>query len=395
MKVKFSSAVILTGMLFTAAPLAAQMQAPAVRVEPVIEVQETGTKKYIGKLSAIHDVALPARVSGKLLKCLFKEGDFVKKGDLLMQLEDTTYVAAQKAAQAQLMQAEAQIKQAEAQIKQAEATLAYAEKNFKRESFLTDVNAQKEYDAAQRDYNTATASKAAAEAALASAVASKAAAEAALLDADNNLSYTKIYADFPGKIGKAAYSVGNYVTPNSGSLAQLVQFDPVYVRFAISEPDFMSAFGSTENLKKNGVVRIRMANRELYPETAAVTIVDNKIDERTGTITIWATMDNKNLVLTPGAIVDVLLSKADSVKKPAVPISAIITEKDGQFVWVLDEKTNIVAKQPVAAGEIVGSRQIVSGVTAGQTVVSDGMHKIIQVPGVPAAVRPVRKAAEN
>ncbi len=393
MKVKFTSAMILAGVLFTAVSLSAQ-QAPAVNVDTVTEAMETGTKKYIGKLTAIQDVALPARVSGKLLNCYFKEGGFVKKGDLLMQLEDTTYIAAQKAAQAQLMQAEAQMKQAEAQMKQAEATLIYAEKNFKREKSLTDVNAQKEFDAAQRDYNTATANKAAAAASMAAATASKAAAEAALLDANNNLSYTKIYADFPGKIGKATYSVGNYVTPSSGSLAQLVQFDPIYVRFAISEPDFMSAFGDTNNLKKDGVVRIRMANRELYPLTAKITIVDNKIDDRTGTITLWATMDNKDLVLTPGAIVDVLLSRASAVKKPAVPVSAIQTAKDGQFVWVLDEKTNIVSKQPVVAGEIIGSRQIVSGVTPGQVVVTDGMHKIIQMPGVPAAVSPVRKTAE-
>ncbi len=379
MKVKFTSAMILAGVLFTGAALSAQNAppAPAVNVDSVVEVMETGTKKYIGKLEAVQDVALPARISGKLLNCYFKEGDFVKKGDLLMQLEDTTYVAAQKAAQAQLMQAEAQ-------IKQAEATLTYAKRNFERETALTDVSSEKEFDAARRDYGTAEAAKTAAEAA-------KAAAEAALLDANNNLSYTKIYADFPGKIGKAAYSVGNYVTPNSGSLARLIQFDPIYVRFSISEPDFMSAFGSTANLKKDGVVRIRLANRELYHETAKITIADNKLDERTGTITLWATMDNKDLILTPGAIVDVLFSKADTVKKPAVPISAIQTAKDGQFVWVLDEKTNIVSKQPVTAGEIVGPHQIVSGVTAGQLVVTDGMHKIIQMPGVPAMVKPVRK----
>ena len=412
---------LLAAAVLAAVPAFAQqkMQAPAVTVAPAVEADETGTKKYVGKLDAILDVSLPARVSGKIMKYHFNDGEFVKKGTLLIELEDTTYVAAHNAAQAQLQQAEAQIRQATAQISQteaqilqataqigqAQASLTYSTQNLEREKSLKSVNSRKEFDAAKRDYDAAVSSKAAAEASLASAKASKAAAEgslasakasksaaeAALLDAKNNLSYTKIYAEFDGKIGKATYSAGNYVTPSSGALATLKQFDPIYVKFSISEPDFMNNFGTPEALQKNGVVRIRLSDRSLYEQTAELAIVDNHIDTRTGTIMLWAKIDNKDHRLTPGAVVDVLLSKKVPQKRPAVPISAVQISKNNQFVWVLDPATNMVRQQPVVPGELVGGNQIVTGVKPGDLVVTEGTHKIIMLPGVPPVVNPVRK----
>lgn len=331
-----------------AAADAMKFPVPAVSVGAVIELSETGTKKYIGRLSAIRSVSLPARVSGKIMQYFFHEGDFVQKGDLLIQLEDTTYVAAKKSAEAKLMSANAQ-------ANQAKATVIYATENFDRENSLTSVNAKKEYDAAVRDRDLALAVRDIAEAA-------KVAAEADLLNANNNLSYTRISADFTGRISKTTYSSGNYVTPSSGALATLVQCDPIYIKFAISEPDYISMFGGNpDTLKKEAIVRIRRSDRTMYDKIGKIHIVDNQIDPSTGTIMLWAIMDNKDLKLTPGGLVDAMISKTIQEKKPAVPVSSLQISKAGQFVWVVDEKTGMVSQVPVIPGETVGDFQIVSG----------------------------------
>lgn len=482
---KFNAALICGCMLFSVGTAAAQDSKkmpppPMVEVSNVIAVKEGYSRKYPAQMVSVRDVALPARVSGKIeyiiRKCAdcgtaFKlgdrqctscgkgtiekgitmEGQFVKKGDLLIKLEDTTYVAARDAAKAQQeqakaqieqakaqmeqavaqaeqakaqdLQADAQIEQANAQIKQAEAALKYAQENYEREDNLRKVSAKKELDAAIRDrdqalavmaaakgqlasanaakaqakaaMSAAKATKASADAAKAAAEAQLAAANAALTDAENNLSYTRIYADFDGKIGKVAFSVGNYVTPNSGALAQLTQFDPIYVTFSISEQDYLTVYGSIDKLVKDAVVRVRLSNDEMYPEIAPVWIVDNKIDSQTGTIKIWARLNNGELDLTPGGLVEAHLSKKVETEFPAVPVSSIQISRQGQFVWIV-EADNSVRQQPVEAGSTLGNlRVITKGLTVGQTVVSAGAHKIIPIPGAKIMVTPVPRAAKK
>lgn len=447
MKKTFFKTVIVACAAFSGAMLSAQGVANVV-VSDVIELNETGMRQYIGRLDAINDATIPARVSGELMKCNFKEGDTVNKGDVLFELDDSIYLAARESAAAQVKQAEAQIEQAKAQIEQANAqieqaeaqmeqaeaqkeqanaTKKYADDEYARAEKLKNVEAQKTHDAAARDRALAKAQLAAADAQIAAAKAAKAtakgnkkaaeasvkaaeaalsSAKAALKNAEINLGYTKIKAPFTGKIGKATYSVGNYVTPSSGSLAQLTQVDPVYVRFSISEPDYLQfitdayTLENDKNTKKNATellseyagVYITLSDRKPYEQPATITIMDNKIDHSTGTLTLWATINNADFKLTPGAIVTVQMTKKVSAKKPAVPISAIQISQQGQFVWVLNPETNEVVPMPVKPGEIIGSHQIVSGLSVGQKIVIDGMHKIIPMPGKAPKVNPVYKA---
>ena len=448
MKMNLFKSFLVCGATLCGTILAAQGE-PAVLVSDVVEVSETGIRQYIGRLDAINDATIPARVSGELMKCNFKEGDFVQKDTVLFELDDAIYQADYDSAAAQVKQAEAQIKQAGAQIKQANAQIAqanaqmkqaeaqikqanankkYADDEFIRAEKLKNVEAQKSLDAATRDQALADAQLAGAEAQIAAAKAAKATAEgnlnaaeaamesaksalavakAALKNAEINLSYTKIKAPFSGKIGKATYSVGNYVTPASGSLAQITQINPVYVRFAISEPDLLNFVATAANmertnsgsvkksaaelLKEYAKVHITLSNKLAYDKPATITIVDNKIDRSTGTVMLWATIDNSDNYLTPGALVTVQLTKKIDVRKPAVPISAIQISQQGQFVWVLNSETNEVAPMPVQPGEIIGAHQIVSGVSPGQKVVIDGMHKIIPIPGKASKVKPTYK----
>lgn len=448
MKMNLFKSFLVCGMTLCGTILAAQGE-PAVLVSDVVEVSETGIRQYIGRLDAVNDATIPARVSGELVKCNFKEGDFVAKDTVLFELDDAIYQAAYDSAAAQVKQAEAQIKQAGAQIKQANAQIAqanaqmkqaeaqikqanankkYADDEFIRAEKLKNVEAQKSLDAATRDQALADAQLAGAEAQIAAAKAAKATAEgnlnaaeaamesaksalaaakAALKNAEINLGYTKIKAPFSGKIGKATFSVGNYVTPASGSLAQITQIDPVYVRYSISEPDYLKFISAAaamdaakagsgkktaaELLKEYASVHITISNKVPYAFPATITIIDNKIDRSTGTLMLWATIDNKEQLLTPGALVTVQMTKKIAEKKPAVPISAIQISQQGQFVWVLNPETNEVAPMPVQPGEIIGAHQIVTGLHPGQKVVIDGMHKIIPRPGQAPKVKPVYK----
>ena len=214
MKMNIFKTFLVCGAALCSTALAAQ-DVPAVLVSDVVEVSETNLRQYIGRLDAINDATIPARVSGELVKCNFKEGDFVQKDAILFELDDAVYRAAYESA-------EAQVKQAEAQIKQANANKKYATDEFARAEKLKDVDARKAHDAATRDLALAEAQFAAAEAQIASANAAKATAEgnlnaaeaafeaakstlaaakAALKSAEINLSYTKIKAPFSGKIG--------------------------------------------------------------------------------------------------------------------------------------------------------------------------------------------------
>lgn len=516
---------------------------PVVEVAKVIPIKEGYAKKYPAKIVPVRDVALPARVSGKIeytirkcskagcgavfelndvtcnengcsrekkcAKCekasreinpvckkcgsriedgITMEGQFVKKGDLLIKLEDTTYVAARDAARAQKEQAKAQIEQAKtqdlqadaqieqanaqdlqanaqieqanaqieqanaqiaqanaliaqanAQIKQAEAAQKYATENYERENKLKKISAEKTLEAATRDRDqaeaalaaarsqkaaadgqlaaakaqlaaakgqvaSAKAAKAQAKAAMSAAKATKvsakaakaaaeaqlSAADAALTDAENNLSYTLIKADFDGKIGKFTYSVGNYVTPNSGALAQLTLFDPIYVTFSIGERDFLTIYGSVDDLVKNSVVRVRLSDGREYSEPAVIQIPDNKIDSQTGTIKLWARLKNNDMKLTPGSLVEVILTKKIEEEFPAVPVNAVQISRQGQYVWVV-AADNSVSARPVETGSTLGSWRVITSksVAVGETVVSAGAHKIIPVPNAKLMITPV------
>lgn len=332
------------------------MPIPVVRVGQVEEIDEVNSKKYVGRIMPVEDVELKARVSGNIVSIKFKEGDFVKAGDLLIEIEDTTYKAALLAAEAKLQQAEAEL-----------------------------VNAKQKYDRQLELSNSNIATKSELEDATKSlhlSLAVKAAAEASLIDARNNYSYTKIYAPISGKIGKAAYTFGNYVTPSSESLARIIQFAPVYVRFAISEPDYINLFATADEVKKKAVVRLRTADRKMYGEIGRVTLVDNKVDADTGTIMMWATFDNATSLLTPGGLVDVIMSKKAEKKFPCIKVSALLVGKNEFFVYTLGPG-NTAIKRVIEVGEITGDSQVVmSGLEKGETIIIDGTHKVM-MPGMP------------
>lgn len=334
-----------------AAPLYAQqgVPVPTVAVEKAILLKDTEVRKYVGHIEAIQSVSLQARISGVIYEIRFKEGELVKKGDLLFVIEDTTY--------------RAKAKSAEATVLQNRAELDYARTDFARQERLYEKKAvsQAVFEEAKRLLKTT-------EAKLAQA-------EANLLDCNNELSYTKIYAPITGIISKATYTVGNYVTPSSSPLADIVQVTPIYVRFAISERDFLKNFGTIPSLRKNAIVRIQLPDGRTYDKKGKVALTDNKVDSDTGSLTLWAEFENPNRVLVPGGYATVLLSSSLSKPLPAVKLSAVMTTGQGNLVYVIGADNKVIAR-PVVLGPVINNMQAIEkGVAVGETVVVDGTHK--------------------
>jgi len=324
---------------------------PTVPVMPVRKVAEAAPKRYAGAVEAIEHVDIMPRVTGTLLKTCFQEGGMVKKGDLLYELEDTTYRAAVEALRAQK--------------EQLEAALKFADSEFKRNHRLvaSKAVAVSVYDKAVLDINQARARI--------KEIA------ASLLNAENNLSYTKIYAPLSGRIGTSVFPEGNLITPAGGKMTDIVMTSPIYVRFSISERVFRKDFGGMAGIRKRAAVRVRLADNTLHNETARITLIDNKVNSSTNTITVWATFPNRNLQLIPGSFVTVLLSARQEKNHVAVIPSALVAEPSGNyFVYVLDRENKAV-RRAVKTGSVADGYQIVlAGLDGSERVIADGTHKV-------------------
>lgn len=346
-----------------AAPAGPAMPPATVLVGEAGSIRDAAAKRYVGALKAVYDVGLPARISGVLMEQKVNHGDFVEKGQLLFVLEDTTYRAAVASARAQVAQCEAEFK--------------YSKSNFERNDRLHKQKAVSEsaYEEATRLYAANTAKLAA--------------AKAALLDAENNLSYTKIHSPIKGRIGKCTYSPSNYVTPASGVLATVVSIDPVNADFAISERDYLSLFGSIDAVKRDAVVKLQLADGTIYPTEGKIVFVDNKIDPDTDTVLIRAEFKNPDYKLIPGGLVTVQLSHRQSRELTAIPLSALLIDAKGAYVYVLDKENRIARRDVVIGSEIGGVQSVRKGLRPGETIVTDGTHKAR--PG--SVVTPIRRGA--
>lgn len=363
-----SVAVVMGGILVSCQEKAQERRIvpPAIVTDfTVDEMLPQVTKEYVGHVRAKGEIPIPARISGIIEKMNFNDGDMVRKGDLLFEIEDDEYVANVAAAQAL--------------VDQYKAELEYAETNFKRQNTLAEKNA------------TARASKDDAVRLYHATKAKLAEAEAKLMSAKIELGYTKIYAEIDGRMGKATYSPGNYVTPSSNPLVTLVQVTPVNIRFPVSERDLLTMFGSVKGVREKAELKIRTADGKMHDGWTELLLVDNKTDTSTGTIAIWFSADNTDQKLIPGGFVTVYLSEKTPNKLPFVPNTAVMTDRKGNYVYVLDGE-NKVSRRDVELGPLVELNQtIVSGLKKGERVVATGTHKTR--PGLIVAPANAPKAA--
>ncbi len=351
--------MLLSGaVLATLTASAADQKAAALnRVENVVagvvgEGRETMTRNLAGTIVAINTYNVIPRISGDIITQGFKDGEMVKKGQLLFQIEDTRYQAAVKAAQAKIAKIKAQ--------------LDYASGNYGRNDELYKKQA------VSKDTWESTKSN------VGSLKADLLAAEAELTLAQDDLNHTRVTALYDGKTGKSAFSPGNYITPNSGSLVQIADMSQLRARFSFSMRDYLTYFGNEKNFRENAKIELLLADGSVYPHAGKVEIIDNvSLVASADSLRVWVRFPNPDGVLNPGGAVTVRLTKDDPKPYPAIPKSALVFTPKGVLTYVIGADNKVEAR-PLAIGSAKGESQIVhSGVKPGEKIIVEGSHKVM------------------
>ncbi len=374
-----------------AAAMAAQAP-PKVVVTKVAERKPVILKKYVGTFEPIEKFVTLARVSGNIEEQPFKEGDLVEKGAVLFEIEKIRYQATLDAAKAKIESIKAKIESLKAQQMQVSARLRYAQNNYERNKELYEngsVVAKDTMENSKSLLDGQTAEYKASEAQIKSAEAELQAAEADIKIVEDDLSHCTIRSEITGRAGRVNHTLGNFITPSSGPMVTIVQMDPIYFRFSISERDFTTLFGNLDNLKQSAKIKIELANGQMYDEEGEISFIDNQLQATTNTLYVWTTFKNSQEILRPGGVATMYLSKEEDVLRPAVPVSAVMFDGTTHTVYIVGPN-NMVERRRVELGPIDNGWQVItSGVKAGETVVSEGTHKIMMVPGPDGKIQPV------
>ncbi len=334
------------------APALAQQGAPppavlvqAAEMKPIADQSE-----FIGRVAAVDKVELRARVKGFLGPRKFADGDQVKKDQVLFNIEPETYQAAVDQKKAQLDAAKAALSNAETQLKRA------------AELLRTNTGTQVTYD--QR---------------LSEQLQAKAQVEdaaAQLRDAELQLSYTEIKSPIDGRVGRAAFSPGNLVSPDSGVLATVVSENPIRILFAVTQRELLDARREQAADPNSLVVRLRLADGSIYQEKGKIDFIDNTVDAKTDGQIVRATFDNKGGFLTDGQTVRVILEGEKVPTAVAVPQAAIAQDQTGAYLFVVNDK-NVVEQKRIRTGvSRDGMVAITSGLQAGERVIVQGQQRV-------------------
>ena len=338
---------------------------PAVTVATVgtenVQRQFTATARVMAK----YRVEILARISGYLNRSYFKEGDFVKAGQLLFEIEPQEYEYAANRAKADLNNAESQY--------------AYYEKQQKRYQELV----QQDY-IARSDYDNILSQRDAFKAQVESA-------RSAYRDAERNLGYTRVKSPVDGRVGMISVTEGNYVSMNSGPLTTINSSDPMYITFPLESQDFAELVRIDKSANINRDVEFIFSSGQKYKFKGVQDFHDNEIDETTGTITMRATFPNPDGALIQGDFGRVVIYSKSKDNVPVVPQTATMENQEGRFVYILDNEGLPRMSYIKTMGEKDGNWIISSGVKAGDRIVTSGLQKV--VPGSP--VRIVQSAVQD
>jgi membrane fusion protein, multidrug efflux system len=369
---------LLATVVLRASVLAADAPLLAVTVAHPLTEHITTWDEYSGRFVAVKSVEVRPRVSGFIDKVNFVDGATIKAGDLLFTIDQRPFAIAVESAQAEVAHAAAQVKVTAADVERAKP--------------LVGTNA-----ISVRDYDQRAASFAVAQAQLQVAQAAEKAAQL-------NLEWTEVRAPIAGRISDKKVDEGNLVNGGSGSttlLATIVSLDPIQFLFEVSESDYLrytraNLSGARRSSRDvSNPVRIRLADETDWTHVGKMDFVDNQLDARTGTIRGRALVDNKDLLFTPGVFGRIQLFGGE-VDAILIPDRAVISDQTRKIVFALDIDDKVVPKTVVLGPIHEGMRVVLSGLTADDRVIVDGIANPAVRPGV--KVKPEltdAKAASN
>ncbi len=341
--------------------------APDVTVEVIKNKSVIESFDAPGRVVSKYQVSIMARISGYLQKSFFKEGDYVKAGETLFLIEPAEYQNASNTAGANIQNIKAQ--------------LAYADKQLSRAEELVkqDYIAKSRYDEILANRNALKAQLTA--------------AESSFKDTNRSLNYTKVKAPVDGRIGIIDVTVGNYVTPSSGSLTTINSTNPIYVTFPISSEDYAALRSIDKKANEKRRVELFFQNDKKYETNGVQDFLDNKVDQSTGTVTLRATFQNPENRLLHGEFVTVRLYANNPVNMPVVPIVAVQENQEGKYVYKLDNEGLPKLTYIKVQGQSDDNWIVTEGLTQGDKVIVDGILKV--VPGAPINIVSKDEMAKN
>ena len=335
------------------------MATPAVTVAEVDVANVVRQFEAPARVMAKYRVEVLARISGYLTKSYFKEGDYVKAGQVLFEIEPQEYQYAASKAKADLDNAQSQSD--------------YYKKQLARYEELV-----KQDYVARSDYDNILAQSNAYDAQVDSAMS-------AYRDAQRNLGYTKVKAPVDGRVGIISVTVGNFVNSISGALTTINSSNPMYVTFPLDSKDFVELVRIDNGANVDRDVEFIFNSGLKYELKGIQDFHDNKIDETTGTITLRATFPNPKDQLIQGDFGRIIIYSRSKDNVPAVPQTATMENQEGRYVYVLDEKDLPRMTYIKTGGQTDDGKWIVSsGVKQGDRIITSGLQKVI--PGKPVRI---------
>ncbi|MEI9974477.1 MAG: efflux RND transporter periplasmic adaptor subunit [Ignavibacteriota bacterium] len=345
--------------------------------------------QVIGHVEAYSTISLKAQVTGELMKTHFQEGDYVKKGDPLFNIDSRPLQAALNQATANVAQNQAALSQAQANLARDTAQAQYADASANRYAQLYQEKVVSR-DQTEQFRTTAAAANQAVEAdkaAIESARAAIGASQAAVENAKVQLSYTEIKSPIDGRTGTCTVKPGNIVMANSMELCAINQIEPIYVTFGVPE----SQLPAIKQYMAQGKLPVRAQPQDdtsAPAESGTLTFVDNSVDVTTGTITLKGTFANADHRLWPGQYVRVTLRLTTQANATTVPNEAVMTGQNGSYLYVVKPDHSVETRTVVAGARVGQDMVIASGLQAGETVVTEGQlrlapgsHVVVRQPG--------------
>jgi RND family efflux transporter MFP subunit len=350
-------------------------------------------REWIGTLDGMVNAAIRAQVTGYLLTQDYSEGAFVRKGQLLFQIDPRPLQAAADQARGQLAQAHGQLAQAQAQYEQSEAQLASAEANQRKAQFDEDryTPLAKEHAVTQQDLDNAvqnnisakaqvkvaTSQVEAANAQIQAASATVEAAKAALEAANVNLGFTKLYSPIDGIAGNAEIQIGNLVSPSSPNPVTAVStVDPIKVTFAVSEQEYLRLSKQYKPTDPTPPLELILADGTVYPHPGKYAFAGRQVNQSTGAIEATGLFPNPGNILRPGQYGKVRVAVETLPCALLVPQQAV-SELQGSYQVAAVDGNDAVSIKPIHVGDQVGSSWVVrDGLNSGERVIVDGLQKV-------------------
>jgi len=359
---------------------------PDVEVAEVLQRDVPISKEWVGTLDGLVNAQIRPQVTGYLLRQNYKDGSFVKKDELMFEIDPRTFRAA-------LDQAKGQLANAEQQLATAEANQVKAQLDVNRYTPLA-----KEQAIPQQDLDNAVQANLAAQAQVRAAKGQIDAAKAQVDTAQLNLGFTKVVSLIDGIAGIAQAQIGDLVGPTS-LLTTVSKVDPIKVYFPVSERGYLDYMKENPDPVKRAAqekqlgLQLILADGSLYPYKGTFSFADREVDVKTGTLRLQGLFPNPGNILRPGQFARVRAIVTTKKGALLVPQRAV-TEVQGSYQVAVVGNDNKVSIRPVKVGERVGTEWIIEeGLKPGEKVVAEGTQRVKA--GMTVAPKPFKAMPET